>query len=255
MIGLGLSIPEAAVRRAGGYDPIVALGASLLGYWDAAYPDSLTLDGGGEVSSWRDLTAGYDAVQATGSAMPVHQATGFGGDPAVTFDGLDDCLACTDGALLGSLPLDDAAGEIWYLIEQAAPGSDAVTRAAASYSGANAASTGRQAGRSVAGGVNRAFGRAGPTIVNDTLIDLSTRHVLRLRVTGSAVALSVDDDAPLTTAAVPATAASRLRIGASSSSGPSAFWQGRIAALLITTLLTEPQADALQGWLMARRKL
>lgn len=59
------------------YNPVVALGNDLLAWWDAdahywGANGGMTIATG--VSSWRDIGAGYSAVQASGAAQPVFSA-------------------------------------------------------------------------------------------------------------------------------------------------------------------------------------
>lgn len=82
-------------------------------YWGAN--GGMTIATG--VSSWRDIVAGYSAVQASGAAQPVFSSTSFNGSPGLTSDGIDDCLVCTDAALLTGLPAGDAGGELWSLAQ------------------------------------------------------------------------------------------------------------------------------------------
>lgn len=37
--------------------------------------------------------------------------------PGFNLDGIDDCLVCTDAALLTGLPAGDAGGELWSLAQ------------------------------------------------------------------------------------------------------------------------------------------
>jgi hypothetical protein len=79
------------------FDPSELPGLLL---WLAA--DSLPLDDGAPVASWPDSSgAGWDAIQATTSSQPTYAARGFGGRPAVQFDGSDDYLHIDDDGSLG----------------------------------------------------------------------------------------------------------------------------------------------------------
>ncbi|HTM77999.1 MAG TPA: hypothetical protein VL133_10260, partial [Devosia sp.] len=67
----------------------LALGASLLAWWDASQGVSLS---GSQVTAWADRKSGYSVAQGTGAARPLWSATSFGGKPGLTFDGIDDLL-------------------------------------------------------------------------------------------------------------------------------------------------------------------
>ncbi len=65
--------------------------------------DEITLGTG--VSSWGNLTAQGDLVQATGSKQPAYSATAFNGGPAVVGDGSnDELIATVTGLLSGTRP-------------------------------------------------------------------------------------------------------------------------------------------------------
>lgn len=232
------------------FDPLAALGADLLGWWDALHDDLIT-QAGGLVSSWRDRVAGYD-LTSSGGAMPAYAATGFNGGPELSFDGVDDVLT------LAGVPFPTAAvaAEIWILLRQAAPASDATVRLAFAYGGAAAAS--RRVQRSVVTGVNRAVGSVGNGTsgveIANAAIDMSGRHVVRLETGATASQLTVDGGTPTSSAVVPATNTNRTRIGASTAtSTPSNYWQGGIAAVLVTNPLSAEKAGALQTYLAKRK--
>jgi len=74
---------------------------------------------GAQVTSWRDVKAGYNMVQAASAARPIYSATSWAGvAPPITLDGVDDELSCTDAALLVALPAGAAAGDLWALFDQ-----------------------------------------------------------------------------------------------------------------------------------------
>jgi len=74
----------------GGFSPYRLPGLALR--LDASVLSSLTYDGGGAVSAWRDLSGrGRHTAQATGAAKPILTIAGSGN--YVTFDGTDDVLA------------------------------------------------------------------------------------------------------------------------------------------------------------------
>ena len=77
----------------------------LEGLWHSEFRASEQITLGMGVSSWGNLTAQGDLVQATGSKQPAYQATGFNGGPAVVGDGSNDELVATvTGLLSGARP-------------------------------------------------------------------------------------------------------------------------------------------------------
>jgi hypothetical protein len=128
-----------------------------------------------------------------------------------------------------------------------------------SYGGSTVTQTVRRIYRTVSAGVNRAGattgdGASGITTA-DMNVDLSSRHLLRAAYGATATTLYADGIVTGPTAVVPGTAALRARFGASTASTPGAFWQGQIAAILITNPLSVAKAAALHSWLMARRNV
>ncbi len=237
------------------YNPVIALGADLLGYWDA---DSRYWGANGNMtivtgaSSWKDVVAGYDAVQATAGSQPLFSATSFNGAPSLTFDGTDDQLT------LASQPFPTSAFEIWVLCQQDAAAADATVRAAVAYGG-NASTTAVLLGRTVTTGTNRGRATIGDGGTGQplpaTTTDLSSRHVERLVVGASSSSLIVDGGAANNLTVTPSIGATRLRHGASTLNTPSGFWQGKVAAVLITNALSAAKATSLQAWLLSRRML
>lgn len=247
-LGIGLGITHGGATA---YSPVDALGSDLVAYFEAERADLIS------AGSWRDVKAGYDATQATGTAQPAYSATAFGGGAVVTGDGVDDTLTCTDAGLLAALPSGANPGEIWVLCSQAALPADTTVRMIVDYG--NGATTGRRIRRSVASSVNRASAQVGTgattATATDSATDLSSRHVIRAQFTATDVIITVDGGTPVTSAGVSATTASRFRLFAGSSGSPVNFWEGGLAAALVTQPLSAAKADALQSYLLTRRKL
>lgn len=227
-----------------------ALGASLLGFWDAERADLITRPGGA-VSSWKDAVAGYDLAQAVGGAQPSYNATGFNSRPVVTFDGVDDFLN------LESVPFPTGANaaEIWVLGDQTALAADTGDRTAFTYGGAGA--TTRVANyRRVVSGANRAAGAVGNGVTGifptNASIDFSGLHVARLVSDGANTRIDADGVAGGALAVVPSVAATRTRMGSSTTLTPGNFWQGGISAVLVTGPLSAAQSTALLGYLKQR---
>jgi hypothetical protein len=153
---------------------------------------------------------------------------------------------------LAALPSGASPCEIWALVSQDALVADTTERYACGWSGTSVV-TGRAISRTVTGGTNRARGRTGiggsATSVNDTAVDFSGIHVIRQIVGATTSSLSIDGGAPTTAAAVPATQNQRFRVGAISAAAASNYWQGKIAAILVTNPLDDATAAALHSYL------
>lgn len=250
---LALGAPLGGAKAAA-YNPIAALGSSLLGYWDADSRYWGTKGGitqsGGVVSAWTDAVAGDAAAQGTGSAQPAFNATGFSGGPCLTFDGIDDCLTMASQPFTsGSTPI-----EIWGLISQDAPTTDATTRFHISMGDNNANYV--RAGRTVTASINRMFSQiSGVSLGNlvGTTQDYSGHHVMRLIAGSSAQSQSSDGVTDGASAVTPSTGPTRTRIGAFSNTSASNFHWGAIVAILVTQPLTAPQAAGLATFLAARK--
>lgn len=240
----------------GGVSPVTILGASLLAWWTVDRADLITLSGT-QVTSWKDVAHGYDAVQAVSGARPIYSFTSFNGAPGVSFDGTDDELTSLDAALLAALPDGAEAGEIWAIVQQDALAADATNRAPASY-GANTNTT-RRLTRTVVTGVNRGRLQIGSGAASSnatgTVVDLSGRHVLRGQVGGASSELTVDQATPVSVVVVPATTNTRLRLGAGDAAAAANFHQGQIRDVLFTGPLSAAQVAALNAWALPRRML
>lgn len=214
-----------------------SLGGSLLAWWDAEDPTTIT-ESGGLVSSWRDKVAAYDAVQAIGASQPVYSSSSFNGRPGIAFDGTDDELT------LGSVPFPVGATplEIWALVDQLAIGTDPQSRRIFSYGDGTAAAS-VQLVRAGVSNVSRAANVYGSVSVTNPTVDLSGRHVVRGRMDAAAGITEVDGVTMTSAAAVPAAATTRTRLGASPAGTAGGFWQGRLSAVFVTTPLSAP-ADA-----------
>jgi hypothetical protein len=233
------------------------LGGYLRAWWDAERADLITTSTG--VSSWKDVVAGYDMTQATGAAQPMWSPTSFGGFPGVTFDGIDDCLASTDVALLAALPFNADPCEMWTVVQQDALAADATTRDIFTYGGASTQMS-RRAERVVVGGVNRSRvlqgnGTTSDTAAGPTTVDFSTRHVVRCVYGAASISHYLDGIAGATTASVGGVGQIRARMGATQVATAAQFWQGGIASVLVTLPLPEDKAAALHAYLMQRRRV
>lgn len=225
-----------------------ALGASLVAGWDAERADLIT---GSSVSSFKDIVAGYDAVQAVGGSQPAYSATSFNGRPGLTFNGTSSEL--TYAATTG-LPVGATACEMWALVDQTALVADATIRFIVSWGGT--ASTNSRALRRTVSTLNRgstSVGNGSTAVLAPTVsVDFSGRHLIRGIVTATDTSAVVDNTIGTTAAVVPATGTTRLRIGASTATSASAFWQGVISCVFITTALTAAQAAQMTAFLIRR---
>jgi hypothetical protein len=240
---------------------LTALGTDLIAWWDAdpkywGSKGNITVSTG--VSSWKDIVAGYDATQGTGSAQPAYSSSSFGGSYGVSPDGIDDCLTCTDAALLAALPSGSAGGELWCVIQQDLPGSTAGATAALGYGGASSA-VARRLGRNSVGGVNRGNVNIGDGAVANSLnganVTLSTRHVMRAVFSPTATNLYVDGTLDATLSVVPSTTNSRWRMFAATLASTSQFWQGAGCLFMATALLSTNKAAGLHSFCLQRRRL
>lgn len=256
-LSLDMGMGSLATMGSGsGWTPI-SLGSSLIAWWTADRADLMTLSGS-QVSSWRDVVAGYNAVQAVSGSRPVYSAGSFNGAPGVTFDGLDDCLEIVPAP--AAFPSGSAGGEMWAVVDQAAQTpSDTSSRRPFSYG--NLSATRRTLRRAVSGGVSRGGFGAGngttETLTLDMDVEFTGRHLMRGVATATGAAVAIDGEPlPAETAGVPATTLERMRLGANPASGSgSDFWLGQLRDIIITGPLTGDEVVALTAWALPRRML
>jgi hypothetical protein len=87
--------------------------------WDNSEPFTEPIDDGTAVRIWADQSGnGYDATQSTTAARPTYIASGFNGLPVVRFDGTDDHLGFSGGAL--SLLKNVAGATIFVAVKYSA---------------------------------------------------------------------------------------------------------------------------------------
>lgn len=233
----------------GGWTPL-ALGSSLLAWWDAERPDLITAPGGA-MSIWRDIVGGYDVTQAVGASKPVYSATSFNGRPGVSFDGIDDELT---GAFPASFPTGAIPNEIWGVTSQDALAADVSSRVVAACGAGSF--QGRSLERTVVSGANRAFTRVGNGAANLTAIegtvDFSGRHVCSAIIDGSNIFGEIDTVVSAATACTPLTSGLRVRLGASAANTASSYWSGTHSAILITSIITAMQRAQLYAYFNRR---
>lgn len=228
------------------------LGASLFAFWDAERSDLVT-QSGGLVSSFKDVIAGYDTVQATAGAQPIYSAVSFNGRAGITFDGLNDQLTRVPAP--AAIPSGANPGELWAVASQTALVDDTTVRVVTGTGGNSALST-RRLQRSVVASVNTAgmavgTGAATVTVVN-TNVELYGRHVLRGVIGATTSRVDCDGVPGEPQAVTPNSGTSRIRIGANNNGTATSFWQGAVNAILYTAPLTDQQAALLTDWCCVR---
>lgn len=227
------------------------LGASLLAWWNADRSDLITLSGS-QITSWKDVVAAYDEVQAVAGSRPLYSATSFNGDPGATYDGTDDVLS------LESVPIPNGANplEFWFTCNQTALAADTTARQVAGW-GLGSSTNGQvRVQRAVVTGVNRArliVGTgAGSVTVTDTAVDFSGYHYGRVVIDGANIRLDIDGNTGTPSACVPGIGTTRTRLGANASNTASGFWQGDARDYLFTSILTSGQASNMSAWCAGR---
>lgn len=233
---------------AGGLWTPANLGGSLLGWWDAEQASSMTVSGG-TVSSWRDRVAGYDLAQGTVGNQPSFNATSFNSRPSVTFDGTDDYLDLAPAPF----PIAAVPSEIWALVSQDALAADATTRDIFGYGGGvNSRRTLRRTINAGANTFTALSGSGGAAALAEVTTPAFTGiHVVRLVQTATDVTAYVDGGAGVTTAVVPNTSNTRVRMGARSDT-LSNFFLGKMNTAIVTSLLDASQAAQLTAFLKSR---
>ena len=234
-------------------NPLNVLGSDLLAYWDAdsrywGTKGGITIATG--VSSWLDGVGGYAAIQGAGSQQPVFSATSFDGRPGVTSDGIDDCLTCTDAALLATLPAGAVAGQMWSLIQN----NDQISASFLDHLsiGGGSANDIRSLGRTSVNTCRFVVG-TGAGNTQDSGVTFSGYKVLMGDTTGTNIMLNVDGASQSGGAAVPATVVNRVRLFARGVTTPSNFWNGTGAAFLVTKTLNAAKTAWLTNFLLNRR--
>lgn len=222
------------------------LGASLLAWWNADRSDLITLSGS-QVITWADAVGGYAPTQGTAGSRPIYSATGWNSvAPGVTFDGTDDQLTLV--GVPAGIPTGATPSELWVLTDQTLPVSDTATRLPLSIGDG----TNKRAINRVVTAGNSQF-LAGTTVNSTAPGDFTGRHTLRGQFSATNVTASMDGSAGSATAAVPATATTRLRIGAFTGTSASLFYAGVIREILVTGALSAGNATLLETYLDGRK--
>ncbi|WP_297105090.1 hypothetical protein [uncultured Devosia sp.] len=238
----------------GGWTPL-ALGDKLLEWWTADLLSSLTIVGG-YVSAWRGMKNGYELTQASSPSRPAYSATGFGGRPCLTADGIDDFLSAESTF---NLPIGNDAVDFFGIIQQDALPADTTARHLMGYGGALSTDR-RLVLRLVDTGVNRARVAVGTGSgtggVTGTTVDFSSRHLVRGLMGNSNVRMDVDGQVSGTSGPIATTASVRTRFFSSTGDSPANFWKGAARDMLFTApTLTAQEVAALEAWGLERRML
>lgn len=248
-----LALGQLTNIAAQGVNPLTILGSSLLAWWTADRPDLITLNSTA-VTSWKDVVAGYDAVQGVSASRPIYSATSFNGAPGLTFDSVDDELT------LASQPFPSGASpsEIWAVVQQDALGSDASARRVVSYGGSTTNNDLRQLIRSQTGGTTSALQAlvgtgAATTVALNTSVAFQGRNLARVKFEATQIRADLNGNAGTPSAAVPSTGSTRFRIGAATFGA--GFWNGKMRDVLVTGPLSTGQKSALEAWALPRRML
>jgi len=255
-LSLGLSLGSLATQRRGGWSPL-DLGSKLIAWWDASHGVTLS---GNQVTAWTDRKSGHSLTQATSSARPTWSATSFNGAPGLTFDGSDDELTGTGAGLLAALPSGSSPSELWGVVQQDAPGSDAGVRHLGGYGGVGALdrrilTRSQSPGPVSTGGLQFGDGSANRVAGMPDSASLQSRHVMRGVYLSTGGTYHQDGSIGNTVAATPATTASRLRIGGSTQAVANLLWQGKVRDYMVTLPLTSDEAAKLLAFLLPRRAL
>lgn len=218
------------------------LGTDLLGAVDFGATGTLTLDGGA-VSAAVDTAAEVSFAEGFASQRPAYDPRGF-----ALFDGIDDRLT----APAPGYPIGSNGCEIISVARQDAPSNSAISRTLAAYGDISHTQARGIYRYAVAGPRNDLRTYNGANFNSNNASDFSGAGIVRARFETLAMYSWFNETGPGTLAhTAQATLATRARIGANSSSSIAAFWQGGVAALLVTNLLDAEQWAALTPWLAA----
>jgi len=225
-----------------------SLGASLLAWWNADRADLITLSGA-QVTSWKDVVAAYDLVQAVGGARPLYSDTSFNGHPGVTADGTDDELTLASVILSGA-----TAHEIWATVRQDALAANTTFRAVFSFGGTTG-NTSNQLLRWVSGGQNSILWQIGQGASTaqpiQTTTDLSGYRYIRGQ-SGATGIVGVDGVDGSSVASSQNISTTRTRMFANTANTAGNFGQCANRDVVITAPLTAGQATQMAAWAAGR---
>lgn len=229
------------------------LQTDLVAWWSADRADLITTSGG-LITSWKDVVAGYDKVQGTGTARPAYSATGFNGAPCADYDGSDDQLTLT--GVPAPFPIGADPCEMWVVFDNEAPGADTATRRLFTYGGATTATAraitlvGTAGTQFLSGFVGTG---GGTSFAISASGDAGGRHAGRAIITAAGVSVQLDGGTiPTEQAGVPATTDGVVRSGlGTNGAGP---LNGKIRHIAVTLPLAGVSLAAMQAWAQIQRR-
>jgi hypothetical protein len=191
-------------------------------------------------ATWTARLGSFTASQSTSGSRPTWSALGKNGLPAVRFDGTDDCLnlSATTG-----FPTSTAASFTFTVGFDSDSGS--TNRQIFTY-GSGTSSQDRHIRRNttkvIAAGIN------GTTVLSASVWSLSNA-IVGYDQSATTGTLYVNGGAAETGGMVPATVATRARIGASAASTATLFWNGYVQTLiLLNASPSTSDRQKLEGW-------
>jgi hypothetical protein len=236
--------------------PAGFLGSLLLAWWDFTDPATVFTDTAGTtlaspgsaIARVNDKVGNYPLIQGTGTLQPLYQT-----DRSALFDGTDDYLSF-DGVV--SLPVAAVPSEIHAAVRQDAAGATGAIMYAMAYGGGSSNDL-RGIGRQQSGGANRGVVRVGSGAANTGVLAPATILAEGRRVIGGAFGATSStafvETVSNSGAVVPATGATRIRMGATNANALSQWWTGKIITAVVTSPLTTAQRAQLYVYLAQKR--
>lgn len=212
-----------------------ALGASLVGWWDAQDSASITLNGG-NVAAWANKgAAGGALTQTTGASQPSYSATAF--------DGVRPSLDTTGKRLVGALASAPGSATLAAVYVPTVVGT--VTFLGVGNAATNA---GAGLGRDFSLGYNAFMWSSQQSNLAGGL-----NPVVHVGCFGSTVIATVNGFTGSTSSAAAPSLDVAVIVGAGAPSGSSLISSGRIGeAVVISRVLTIPERQKLEGYLAWR---
>jgi hypothetical protein len=207
---------------------------------DFALPGLLTITSGA-VQNLIDPISGTTFTQGTAASRPTQPVDGW-----AAFDGVDDTLAYTAGAI--SWP-NSGEFEVWAVADL---NTTAATRTLVSWPNTSTG-TGFQLRATSSHTAQLVIGNgSASTTMGGT--SATGRRLWRVKAHAECLSLSIDGVETVATAVAPSfSGATRYRVGAATGSTATNFWGGSINCILITRRLPVATADQLYDYLAARR--
>lgn len=204
----------------------------------------------GAVSSWPDLVTSSPLAQATGGFQPTSGAANLGygvkAMRAVLCDGIDDYLRVASPP--AGVPIGANPSEIWLVVQQPVPSSNATTFYVADY-GSTSGTTRRTAQRIVTGGMNRLRSHANAVNNDNKLGDLYGTRIIASFWTANAIQGRIGGRVNDPTAVTLNTISGNISLCSTSGSTPTGFANVAVRYFGITTgTLTEAQHKKVEAW-------